>query len=132
MKITKEQLKQIIKEELEIVLQESKAYTSSDAKEAIEAGKIKPGDAFKVLVRNFNLKTQKTYQVERDAVYMGNKSTGEIPKGINPRTIVYYRKSDGDISSQDYRAFGSIAKLDQKLRNDPDQPYTLDDLDKAP
>ena len=137
MKLTKEQLKQIIKEELESLVNEdseSKTYEPKDVHAAVEAKAIQPGEKFQALLTNYDPKTKRTYQVKKPAVYIGNEGS-EIPEGTKDHTIVYYKKSNGEISSQYFKSMKSASRMDQEFRaypQNPDQsqPYTKDDLDK--
>ncbi len=129
MKVTKKQLKQIIKEELDSLLNE--AYLNRDDVEAaIESGEIKPGQKFDVLIPYYDLKTKKTYKKKESAVYMGDRIGGQIPPGTRNKDIVYYKKSGGEISSMYYKSMRDVSKMDQKFRDDENQPYTMDDFER--
>ena len=129
MQITKEQLKRIIKEELENLMQEEETKTLSpeDARAAIEDGTIKSGEEFHILSPYYDLKADKQYVQKEPAIYVGVGD--QVPPETAGNVNVYYRRG-GKIVSMRRRAMKSVGKLAQKLRADPDQPYTKDDLDR--
>ena len=127
MKITKEQLKQIIKEELENVLSENDAYSPENARAAIENGTIKSLDKFYILSPYYDLKADKQYTKKEPAIYVGDGD--QVPPETAGNVNVYYKRG-GDIVSMRQSAMNSVSRLNQKLRNDPDQPYTKKDLDR--
>ena len=131
MKLTKEQLKQIIKEELEMIMQEeeegAKTLSPKAARAAIEDGTIKSLEKFYILSPYYDLKADKQYTKKEPAIYVGDGD--QVPPETAGNVNVYYKRG-GDIVSMRQSAGKSVSRLDQKFRNDPDQPYTKDDLDR--
>ena len=127
MKITKEELKQIIKEELENVLSENDTYSPEDARAAIENGTIKSLEKFYILSPYYDLKADKQYTKKEPAIYVGDGD--QVPPETAGNVNVYYKKRGGDIVSMRQSARKSVSRLDQKLRAS-DQPYTYDDFIK--
>ena len=127
MKLTPKELKIIIKEEIEAVLdeREKKAdFPSYDAaKDAVEKGQFDVGDMFTFY---------KSYQdVVKKAIFAGNRriAATEMPKDVS---VVFYIRG-GDVTSMRKKDYGSSGELDKKFR-DPRgpvargvEPYTLSD-----